>query len=297
MPERTTESAPDPSARLPKVWETGERLEEPRIAGTRRLWLAGALLLAVLASAVTAVVLLDGDRDDSALEWTENTSAADEPLVPAPPTVATAPSAKSGLAAPAPSRSAAGGSSAPAEQGPADGRGPDGAGSRPDPRPSASGSAPAHRPPAVPPASSRTSVRSVNYPDRYWRVGHDSVRLDRVDQVDRHGSSRTGQGTSFKLVPGLTDPDCVSFSLGDGRYLRHFRFRLRADRDDGSELFEQDATFCPRPSAFSGAVVLESVNHRGRFLRHSDFRLRLDPYENSRLFRADSAFRLVEGLD
>ncbi|MFE7035866.1 AbfB domain-containing protein [Streptomyces sp. NPDC057621] len=286
MPERNTESAPVPSPHLPKVWETGETLDQSPIPGTRRLWLAGALLLAVLASTVTTVALLDEDKRTSAKDRTENTSAQDEPLLVAPPVAATAPSGKSGLSAASPSVSAQDGSASPAEQ-----RG----GGDPVPKPSSSKSTPASggKPPAAKPSSARKSVQSVNYPDRHWRVDHDSVRLDRVDA---HGSSRTGQEASFRLVPGLADADCVSFSLGNGRYLRHAQFRLRADRRDGSELFEKDATFCPRPSAFSGAVMLESVNYRGRFLRHRDFRLRLDPYENSRLYQADSAFRLVKGL-
>ncbi|MFD6289586.1 AbfB domain-containing protein [Streptomyces sp. NPDC060205] len=286
MPERNTESAPDPSLHLPKVWETGETLDQAPIPGTRRLWLAGALLLAVLASTVTAVTVLDEDRGTSPKDRTENISAKDEPLVAAPPVAATAPSGKSGLAAPSASGSSPDGSTSPEKQQ---------GGAGPVPKPSASASKPASggKPPASEPSSARKSVQAVNYPDRYWRVDHDSVRLDRVDP---RGSSRTGQEASFKLVPGLADADCVSFSLGNGRYLRHAQFRLRADRRDGSALFEKDATFCPRPSAFSGAVMLESVNYPGRFLRHRDFRLRLDPYDNNRLYQADSAFRLVKGL-
>ncbi|WP_328497085.1 AbfB domain-containing protein [Streptomyces sp. NBC_00414] len=288
MPERNTESAPDPSAHLPKVWETGETLDQSPIPGTRRLWLAGALLLAVLASTVTAVTVLDKDSDTSSKDRTENTSAVDEPLMAAPPAAATAPSGKSGLAAPAPSGTTPDSSTSPAD---ADQRG--GADPVPSPSASKSKSASGGKPPASKPSSSRKSVQAVNYPDRYWHLGHDSVGLDRVNA---HSSSRTRQEASFKLVRGLADSSCVSFSLGNGRYLRHAQFRLRADRDNGSELFEKDATFCPRPSAFSEAVMLESVNYRGRFLRHRDFRLRLDPYENSRLYRSDSAFRLVKGL-
>ncbi|MEU9189940.1 AbfB domain-containing protein [Streptomyces sp. NPDC048484] len=286
MPERSTESHPDPSAHLAKVWETGETLDQSRIPGTRRLWLAGALLLAVLASTVTTVAVLDKDTDTSSKERTKNASATDELLVPAPPTAATAPSGKSGLAAPDPSGTTAEGSTSPADQ-------QGGAGSEPVPRPSKSKAASSGKPPASTPSSSRKSIQAVNYTDRYWRLDRDSVRLD---QVNSRSSSRTRQAASFKLVPGLADADCVSFSLGDGRYLRHAQFRLRADRHNGSELFKKDATFCPRPSAFSDAVMLESVNYRGRFLRHRDFRLRLDSYENNGLYRADSAFRLVKGL-
>ncbi|MCX4232739.1 AbfB domain-containing protein [Streptomyces sp. NPDC020707] len=287
MPDRNTESAPAPSPHhLPKVWETGETLDQSPIPGTRRLWLAGALLLAVLASTVTAVTVLDEDRDTSSKDRTENTSVKDEPLVAAPPVAATAPSGKSGLAAPSPSGSTPDKSAPPAEpQG--------GAGPVPKPSASRSKSASGGKPPAAKPSSARKSVQAVNYPDRYWRLDRDYVGLDRVDPGS---SSWSRQGTSFKLVPGLADADCVSFSLGNGRYLRHSQFQLRADRRDGSELFKKDATFCPRPSAFSGAVMLESVNYRGRFLRHRDFRLRLDPYDNSRAYQADSAFRLVKGL-
>ncbi|WP_151478488.1 AbfB domain-containing protein [Streptomyces albicerus] len=284
MPEKKPGSAPDPSTRPPKVWETGETLDESRIPGTRRLWLAGAALVAVLASTVTAVTVLENGPDTSSEDRKENTtSAADEPVVPTPPP-ATAPSGKSGLASPEPS-----GASADAATSPEDQQG----GAEPDsvPRPSKPGSA--DKPPASTPSSSRKSVQAVNYPDRYWHLGDDTVRLD---QVNSGSSAETRRESSFELVPGLADSSCVSFSLGGGRYLRHYQFRLRADGHNGSELFKQDATFCPRPSAFSDAVMLEAVNYRGRFLRHRNFQLRLEPFENSGLYRADSAFRLVKGL-
>jgi hypothetical protein len=298
MPERNPGSAPDPSALPAKVWETGETLDESRVPGTRRLWLAGALLVAVLASTVTAVVVLDDRTDTSAKDPKNNTnSAANEPLIPNPPP-ATAPSGKSGLAAPDPAKSAADGAGSPeAQQG----------GTKPDSVPGPTKSASATKPPASKPSSSKKSVQSVNYPDRYWLVERDSVRLDRVgsrnssrggNNTSRSGnnSSRSGGTTALKIVPGLADSSCVSFSLGNSRYLRHSQFRLRADRSNGSELFKQDATFCPRASAHSGAVMLESYNYRGRFLRHSNFQIRLDRSENTRLFRADSAFKLVKSV-
>ncbi|WP_326761136.1 AbfB domain-containing protein [Streptomyces phaeochromogenes] len=284
MPERTPGSAPDPSARPTKVWETGETVDESRVPGTRRLWLAGALLVAVLASTVTAVVVLDDDPDTSAKGKTKNTtSSADEPLIPSPPP-ATAPSGKSGLTAPDSSKPVTDGSASPEAQ--------QQGGSKPDstPRPSKSASA---KPPASKPKSSKKSVQAVNYPDRYWHIERDSVRLDRVGS---HSSSQTRDEASFKVVPGIADSSCVSFSLGNNRYLRHYQFRLRADSHNGSELFKQDATFCPRPTGFNDAVMLESYNYRGRFLRHRDFQVRLEPFDNNHQYRADSAFRLVKGL-
>ncbi|MEU5345548.1 AbfB domain-containing protein [Streptomyces sp. NPDC020766] len=287
MPERNPGSAPDPSTRPAKVWETGETLDESRVPGTRRLWLAGALLVAVLASTITAVVVLDDDPDTSAKEKTKNTtSSANEPLIPSQPP-ATAPSGKSGLAAPESSKAVTDGSTSPEAQQQG------GTESKPVPRPSKSKSKSADKPPASKPASSKKSVQAVNYPDRYWRVDRDSVRLD---QVGSHSSSWTRDEATFKVVPGIADSSCVSFSLGNNRYLRHYDFRLRADRHNGSELFKQDATFCPRASSFSGAVMLESYNYRGRFLRHRNFQVRLESPDHSQLYRADSAFRLVKGL-
>lgn len=108
-------------------------------------------------------------------------------------------------------------------------------------------------------------------------------------------SESTRQEASFKVVPGLDNSNCYSFTTADGSYLRHRNFYLRADRNDGSGLFRKDATFCPRTSPYTGAVMLESINYPGRYLRHRNFQLRLEKYDNTQLFRADSAFRVVNG--
>lgn len=170
--------------------------------------------------------------------------------------------------------------------------------SEPEPRSSASAPPAEASKPAKPhpsssdakPASTWRSVRAVNYPDRYWHVSGDYVRLDPIT------SASARQDATFKLVKGLSDASCYSFATADGAYLRHRDFVLRSERNDGSSLFRQDATFCPRGSKYSGAVMLESVNYPGRYLRHQNFQLKLDPYQYSDLYRADSAFRLVDGL-
>ncbi|MHC3468542.1 AbfB domain-containing protein [Streptomyces sp. 7R007] len=166
-----------------------------------------------------------------------------------------------------------------------------------EPHPQGSASAPAATPAkssSAKPGSSRPattwkSVRSVNYPDRYWHVSGDYVKLDPV------GGSQAREDSTFKLVKGLADASCYSFATHDGTYLRHRDFLLRDERNDGSALFGQDATFCPRASSVPGAIMLESVNYPGRYLRHQNFQLKLDPYQNSDLYRQDSAFRLVDG--
>lgn len=79
----------------------------------------------------------------------------------------------------------------------------------------------------------------------------------------------------------------------DGRYLRHWDFRIRLDANDGSTTFQQDATFCAKPGSASGSVSLESYNYPGRYIRHYNYELRVDLYQNSDTFRADSSFTVV----
>ncbi|MFJ5102332.1 AbfB domain-containing protein [Streptomyces sp. NPDC088554] len=146
---------------------------------------------------------------------------------------------------------------------------------------SGSGGGNTHTPP---PATSRQrAVQSINYPDRYWNVRDGLGYLDRVNR----GSAL------YTVIDGLADSDCYSFSLGNGRYLRHYNFRIRADSDNGSAIFEQDATFCPRENPYSGTVMLESKNFPGRYIRHRDYQLWVDPFKYSQEYLADSSFRLV----
>ncbi|ALV36440.1 AbfB domain-containing protein [Streptomyces sp. CdTB01] len=271
MPDTT----PDPSR---EPWENGWAPDTSRAPGTRRLWLAGGLAIATVITCVMAVAVMDTGADRDAKASQEPSSAETVPglISFASPSVkkAAPPGGKSGMSSTRPSTSAE-----PQENG----------------SPSAARSAkPSKSPGSHPgstgkpkPSATWRSVESVNYPDRYWHVSGGYVKLDPL------GGSESRQDSTFKLVKGLADSSCYSFATQDGGYLRHRSFLLRDERDDGSALFRQDATFCPRASAYSGAVMLESVNYPGRFLRHQNFQLKLDPFQNSSLYLADSAFRLV----
>ncbi|MFI7014956.1 AbfB domain-containing protein [Streptomyces sp. NPDC050164] len=268
---------------LDRPWESGWAPDTTRAPGTRRLWLAGALALATISACVTAVTVLENESAEPAPEAAEPTtlgSSAPGGLISfATPSKSTGetPGADRGRPSPTPT------TSAPADADPS-----------PKPQKKAPKPSPSHATskPPKPPASHGTSIRSVNYPDRYWRVRDGYVRLDQIGSGPEQREDAT-----FKRVSGLADSSCHSFATADGRYLRHRSFVLVKDTDDGSALFDKDATFCPRPAASSGAVMLESVNYPGRFLRHRNFQLRLEPYQHDGLYLADSAFRLVAGLD
>lgn len=270
---------PENQSRPPQPWENGWVPDTSRAPGTRRLYLAGALAVATIIACVTAIAWTD--RGPEAPSQPPASGTATQPGLLSfgtpPPPVVTPPKGKSGLTTDEAT------SPAPHQQGSAS----------PSPAAHPTTKSPSRHPSSSAnpkPAATWRSVRSVNYPDRYWHVSGGYVKLDPV------GGSESREDSTFKLVKGLADSSCYSFATADGQYLRHRSFVLVANRDDGSPLFRQDATFCPRPSSFPGAIMLESVNYPGRFLRHQNFQLKLDPYQYNDMYRQDSAFRLVTGL-
>lgn len=298
-PAETTPNLP--VLRSAKVWETGVAPNDTRIPGTRRLWLAGALALAVVSSCVTAITLQGSGPDDSSSKNGRTTAAGEDrvlpdlSLPPESPPATSAPDGKSGLSEPQ-------GSEADAKNGDGKDKDADGSkgsdssddkqqgGAKPTAEPS---KAPA--PTKKPPSSSavRKSVQAVNHPDRYWHLSGGVIRLDAVGS---HSGSETREDSSFQVVSGLAKSTCYSFRMSDGRYVRHQNFRLRVSGNDGSELFRQDATFCPMQSPYSDAVMLQAVNYPDRFVRHRNSELVLDPYGYNTTGRQDFFFRLVKGL-
>ncbi|MEU0383944.1 AbfB domain-containing protein [Streptomyces chartreusis] len=267
---------------LDRPWESGWAPDTTRAPGTRRLWLAGALALATVTACVTAIAVMDsrpGEPTPSAAQPTALSSSAPGGLISfATPSKAGAekPGGRRAEPSPTPTTSAPSASPSPEPQ-------------KKAPKPPKASSAPSTHP--KPPASHGISIRSVNFPDRYWRVRDGSVRLDQIGSGPEQREDAT-----FRRVAGLADSSCYSFATADGRYLRHRSFVLVANTNDGSSLFRKDATFCPHYWSASGTLTLESVNYPGRFLRHRNFQLRLDPYENSHLYHSDASFQIVSGL-
>lgn len=267
-----------------RPWESGWAPDTTRAPGTRRLWLAGTLALATITACVTAITVMDsqsGEPESRAAEPSTLSSSAPGGLISfATPSKGGTEKPGGDRAEPSPTPTTSASSASPSPTTP----------EKKAPKPPTTSPAPSKKP--KPPSSHGISIRSVNFPDRYWRVRDGYVRLD-------HIGSGPGQreDATFQRVAGLADSSCFSFATADGRYLRHRSFVLVANSNDGSSLFRKDATFCPRYWSGSGTLTLESVNFPGRFLRHRNFQLRLDPYENSHLYRSDSSFQLVAGLD
>ncbi|MET9569671.1 sigma-70 family RNA polymerase sigma factor [Streptomyces virginiae] len=131
------------------------------------------------------------------------------------------------------------------------------------------------------------SLESVDDPALYLTYAADFATLGRVSASS---SAQTRQRVTFVVIQGLADTRCVTFRTADGRYLRHRDLRLRLSTNDGSELFREDATFCPQPGAVAGSVTLHAHNYPGSVLRHRDGGIWLDGSDGTRAFAGQASF-------
>ncbi|WP_067499413.1 AbfB domain-containing protein [Actinoplanes sp. TFC3] len=95
---------------------------------------------------------------------------------------------------------------------------------------------------------------------------------------------------ALNVVKGLADDKCFSVRTDDGRYLRHFNYRLRFDATEDADLFRNDATFCPEDGTPAGAVRLRSKNYPDHVIHRRGTELYIDEPGDSATFTADSTF-------
>ena len=139
----------------------------------------------------------------------------------------------------------------------------------------------------------RVSLESVNAPGRYAAT---DAGLGILFTVDAESNSGIRAAATLEVTQGLADPTCYSLRVPDGRFLRHLSWRLRLERDEGTQQFRGDATFCVRPGAANDSVSLESSNYPGWFLRHRGDELWVDQSDGSAVFHADSSFLVQSPL-
>ncbi|KAJ7201490.1 arabinofuranosidase B [Mycena haematopus] len=77
---------------------------------------------------------------------------------------------------------------------------------------------------------------------------------------------------SWTVVSGLANSACVSFESRDtpGSYIRHSGFELYVNTNDGSKLFAEDATYCPRAGLNGQGNSLRSWSYPAHYFRHFD---------------------------
>ncbi|TDT97473.1 alginate lyase [Streptomyces sp. 846.5] len=145
------------------------------------------------------------------------------------------------------------------------------------------------------PVGTTRSFQSVNYPGYYASYGTDG--LGYLTTTSAGSSATARQETVFTVVAGLADGKGYSFRAADGRYLRHFAFRIELGTSDGTAQFNEDATFYALPGSAAGSVRLVSHNYPSRCIRHRNFQLWVDTYDLvGATFPADSSFVPVTAL-
>jgi hypothetical protein len=138
----------------------------------------------------------------------------------------------------------------------------------------------------------RVSIQSFNYPDHYVRHQNSQGIISRINWVSNDLDLNDG---TFTVVRGL-DPTCmgcISFESVNypGHYLRHANYMIILNKNDGSELFNKDASFYRRNGlAAQNYSSYESVNYPNHFIRHQNSQLRISPRENVRLYEMDASF-------
>lgn len=134
-------------------------------------------------------------------------------------------------------------------------------------------------------------VTTANFGNRYARH---LEGLGYTEVVDDGSTAVLKNDATFKFVAGLADAACYSLEAQNypGRYLRHQNFRLALAAPDGSDVFNQDATFCAQAGLSGSGVSLEASNFSGFFLRHFNSQLWIASGNNAR--ESDSAYMFAQ---
>jgi hypothetical protein len=104
----------------------------------------------------------------------------------------------------------------------------------------------------------------------YYLTHDDSDTKVVMDAITSSSSSTLKGDATWLVVAGLANSQCVSFESQNksGYYIRHSGFELYLNSNDGSTLFANDATFCPRAGNSGSNYSLMSNNYSNKYIRH-----------------------------
>lgn len=125
-------------------------------------------------------------------------------------------------------------------------------------------------------------------------VAVDAANLGVLQTLGTAPDAATLARSQWTVRDGLADSACVSLELAaqPGRYLRHAGFRLQLAANDGTDLFRNDATFCPEAALAAPGLSLRSKNYPGHLLRARGTELWIDPQAADVAFASSASFRL-----
>ncbi|KAF8294751.1 fungal alpha-L-arabinofuranosidase [Clavulina sp. PMI_390] len=110
-------------------------------------------------------------------------------------------------------------------------------------------------------------VTTSGYTDHY--ISHTGTTVN-TQVTSSSSSTALKQAASWTVSTGLGNSACFSFQSVDtpGSYIRHSGFELYLATNDGTQLFHEDATFCPISGLSGTGSSLRSWSYPTRYWRH-----------------------------
>ncbi|CEJ81876.1 Putative Arabinofuranosidase B [[Torrubiella] hemipterigena] len=144
-------------------------------------------------------------------------------------------------------------------------------------------------------------VTTPGYTDRFISHNGDTVNTQVVSSSSSYGARRQATWIVHK---GLANSDCYSFESSDtpGSYIRHSAYQLRVNKNDGSKIFSEDATFCTESGLNGQGDSIRSWSYPARYWRHYTATLYISSnggphqYDNRGYFNDDVSFNVNAGL-
>ncbi len=147
-------------------------------------------------------------------------------------------------------------------------------------------------------------LRSVNLPDlyvRHTRCAAADVGCVTLGALGAVGADLDRSEATYLIRPGLAVGDSISFESVSvpGTFLRHEGSRVTFQEPDGSDRFDDQASFTARPGLAGAGASFESVDLPSHYLRHCDRRMLVDDVDrrttrcNAEESAADASFEIV----
>jgi hypothetical protein len=140
--------------------------------------------------------------------------------------------------------------------------------------PTATTAPPAPAPPPVVGLSVGTTV-GLELVDRPgFRIRHQNF-AGRIGAISPADSQQVRNDARFTIRTGRASSNCFSLESVNfpGYYLRHQNYQIKLDRVDGSNLYDQDSTFCSQSIRSGTAITLRSHNYPSRYVAVNGDRL------------------------
>ena len=116
-----------------------------------------------------------------------------------------------------------------------------------------------------------------------------------IDFANDDGQKRRAR---WVVRQGLGSRDCYSFESAErpGSFIRHYANGLVVNKNDGSKLFSEDATFCIQAGVNGQGATVRSWSQAARYWRHYDARVHISypggkyKFDSKKSFNDDASF-------